>query len=351
MLTPTKMSQITPTPKSAYVHIPFCRHRCAYCNFTVVADRLDLETAYLDALERELESLEEPRSVETIYVGGGTPTELTDAGLERLCTLLDQWLPRSSGGIFDGCEYTFEANPEGLSERRLRRLAEFGVNRISLGVQSFDDDKLGRLDRQHSSRQSHQAIDLAKDAIDNVCIDLIFAAPGETVEEWKADIAAAMEHAPNHISTYGLTIESGTPFFAARMKGQLTEVAEGPQRSMYLSAIDGLTAAGFEHYEVSNFAQAGHHSRHNETYWLGQPYLAFGAGAARYLDGRRETNHRSTTTYIRRVLAGESPVAESEVLNDEERARERLVFGLRRLAGVRLSTFANDTGFTVDSDC
>lgn len=343
------MNLPTPVPESAYVHIPFCRHRCAYCNFAVVADRLDLETAYLEALETELGWLETPRRIATLYVGGGTPTELTDAGLERLCRLLDKWFPRNDLHY----EYTFEANPEGLTESRLQRLVAFGVNRLSLGVQSFNADKLQRLDRLHTAEQSHQAIELAKAHFENVAADLMFAAPGETLDTWLTDLATMIYHAPTHVSTYGLTIEAGTRFFAARKKGALVEIDEGPQRDMYLAAIDQLNAAGFEHYEVSNFARASQsdtaRSRHNETYWHGRPYFAAGAGAARYVDGHRETNHRSTTAYIKRVLAGESPVAETEELSKEERARERLVFGLRRLAGVDLAAFAVETGFAVES--
>ncbi len=376
----------SPAPQSAYVHIPFCRHRCAYCNFTVVANRLDLESDYLDALEIELQWLETPRPVQTLYLGGGTPTELTDDGLDRLLQLLDNWFPRiaeTPGAIPDRqatgnrntpntpnatdgskvCgngpatgrwfEYTVEANPEGLTDARLRRLVDGGVNRLSLGIQSFEDEKLRRLDRQHTSVHAHQAVERALSHFKNVSIDLIFASPGESLTTWQNDLATVIQYAPAHVSTYGLTIEPGTRFYASRRKGHLVEVDEEQQRTQYLLAIERLHAEGFEHYEISNFARRCHEdsqvarSRHNQTYWMGAPYHGAGAGAARYVNGTREMNHRSTTTYIRKVLAGQSPVAESETLDAEARARERLVFGLRQRAGVRCMDFAKTSGYSI----
>ena len=179
-------------------------------------------------------------------------------------------------------------------------------------------------------------------------LDLIFATPGETLDEWAADLEAAIALEPDHISTYGLTFERGTAFWTRRERGELAEVDEELQREMYALAIDRLTAAGYEHYEVSNFARPGRRSRHNQVYWSGDGYFAAGPGAARYVDGVRETNHRSTTTYLQRVLAGESPVAEREQLDAEARARELLVFGLRRIEGVARRDFAARTGFEID---
>jgi oxygen-independent coproporphyrinogen-3 oxidase len=181
-----------------------------------------------------------------------------------------------------------------------------------------------------------------------VALDLIFAAPGETLPQWSADLEAALALAPDHVSTYGLTFEQGTAFWGRRLRGELAEVDEGLQRDMYALAIDRLTAAGFEHYEISNFARPGCRSRHNETYWSGNGYFAVGPGAARYIDGVRETNHRSTTTYLNRVLAGQSPVAERETLAPEARARELLVFGLRRIEGVSRAEITRRTGYEID---
>jgi oxygen-independent coproporphyrinogen-3 oxidase len=182
----------------------------------------------------------------------------------------------------------------------------------------------------------------------HVALDLIFAAPGETLVDWVADLSAARDVAPDHVSTYGLTFESGTSFWNRRQRGELNEVEEERQREMYAHAIDVMTAAGFEHYEVSNFARHGRRSRHNETYWSGRGYFAYGPGASRYVDGVRETNYRSTTTYLNRVLSGQSPIAEREQLSPEARARELLVFGLRRIQGVSRRDFADATGRSID---
>jgi oxygen-independent coproporphyrinogen-3 oxidase len=215
-------------------------------------------------------------------------------------------------------------------------------------VQSLDDGKLRVLDRLHRREDVARSIGLASAAGLRVSIDLIFAAPGETLEGWRRDLRDALALEPDHISTYGLTWETGTAFTRRRTAGELQPLDEELERAMYAEAIDTLTAAGFEHYEVSNFARPGRRSRHNEVYWAGSEYFAAGPGAARYVGGVREVNHRSTTTYLKRVLAGESPVAEREQLSDEQRARERLVLGLRRLEGVDRGQFAPVAGFPLD---
>ena len=179
--------------------------------------------------------------------------------------------------------------------------------------------------------------------------DLIFGVPGETLDVWRADLAGVLALGVDHVSTYGLTFEKGTSFWGRLQSAGLARIEEEIEREMYAVAIDTLWAAGFEHYEVSNFAQPEHRCRHNEAYWLGESYFAAGPGAARYVAGRRETNHRSTTTYLNRVLSGQSPVAESEELAPADRARELLVFALRRLEGVTRPWFSARTGFELDS--
>jgi oxygen-independent coproporphyrinogen-3 oxidase len=334
-------------PRSAYLHVPFCRHRCGYCNFAVVAGRDDLAADYLRAIEVELASLGEPRPVDTVYFGGGTPTRLDAASLARLLDLARRWFPPRAGCRH--VEWTVEANPGDLAEGVVPLLASRGVTRLSLGVQSLDAGKLCRLERDHSPSDVRWAMDEARRAGLAVSIDLIFAAPGETLDDWHRDLAEAIALRPDHISTYGLTFEQGTAFWSRRRRGALDELHEELQRAMFLDAIDTLGGAGFEHYEVSNHALPGQRSRHNEAYWAGAGYYAAGPGAARYVEGVRETNHRSTSTYLKRVLGGESPVAERERLNPEARARERLVFGLRRLEGVEPDAFAAATGFTIDA--
>jgi oxygen-independent coproporphyrinogen-3 oxidase len=335
-----------PTPRSAYLHVPFCRHRCGYCNFAVVAGRDDLAPTYLRALGVELTQLGKPRPVETLYLGGGTPTRLALPLLDELLTLARTWFPALEGVE---PEFTVEANPGDLSAEAIGLLAQHGVTRLSLGVQSLNPAKLAHLERDHTPEDVHRVVRSAQDAGLHVAIDLIFAAPGETIDAWRDDLNAAIALGPTHASTYGLTYEKGTLFWSRRSRGDLAELGDELQRSMYELAIDRLAESGFEHYEVSNFAQPGRRSRHNESYWTGREWFAAGPGAARYVDGVRETNHRSTTTWIRRLEAGESPVAEREELTPEEKARERLVFGLRRLEGVSRKDFATQTGYEIDA--
>ena len=332
-----------PQPRSAYLHVPFCSHRCGYCNFTLITGRDDLIDPLLTALERELQALGEPHEVDTIFFGGGTPTYLPVPVMERLLTLVNHWLPLASGG-----EWSVEANPHDITSELVTTLSAHGVNRMSLGVQSFAAEKLRLLERDHRHPQIVEAFEIAQTHMASLSLDLIFAAPGETLEAWEHDLELALSLQPQHLSTYGLTIEQGAAFYSRMLRGQLVPLSDDLERAMYESAIDRLTAASFEHYEVSNFARSGHRCRHNEVYWSGQQYLAFGPGAARYVGGRREMNHRSTTTYIRRLLAGESPVAETECLPPEAAARERLVFALRRMEGISLTQFEQSTGFTVE---
>lgn len=329
-------------PRAAYVHVPFCVQRCGYCNFTVVADRDDLIEKYLTALERELGGLVRPRGVDTLYVGGGTPTQLGPGPLRRLGELLRQWFP-----VNDGYEMTIEANPNDLTDEMIDALVAIGVNRLSVGAQSFNRQKLLALDRHHTARDVEQAVVRSRDRIANISLDLIFAAPGETIDVWRQDLGQALALGPAHLSTYGLTYERGARFWGRRARGELAPVNEETERAMYVLAIEQLAAAGMEHYEVSNFARHARRCRHNEAYWSGAPYFAAGPGAARYVDGCRETNHRSTYTYIKRVMAGQSPVAESQRLAPEDRARERLVFGLRMLEGVDADRFASETGYRI----
>ncbi len=326
-------------PKSAYVHVPFCRHRCGYCNFSVVAGRDDLIDDYLAAMQAELSLLGAPRTVATIFLGGGTPTHLDSYSLARLLDMIGEWLPLSSGG-----EYSCEANPEDISSECIRPLADAGVNRISLGVQSFQAKKLRVLERAHDAKIAARAIQVCRDHGMDVSIDLIFGAPGESLDAWRADLESALAVEPDHISTYGLTFERGAAFWAKRNRGELHDVGDDVEARMYELAIDRLTDSAFEHYEVSNFARTGKRCRHNETYWLGESYFAAGPGASRFVDGRRETNHRSTTTYIRRLRDGQSPVQEVDDIPLEARIRERFVFAMRMLDGVNCREFQATTG-------
>lgn len=330
-------------PRAAYLHVPFCTHHCGYCNFTVVAGRDDLVAGYLEALETELAGLGRPREVDTLFLGGGTPTHLQPEELERLCRAALRWF-----SLAPGHEFSVEANPADIDAARLDVLAAHGVNRLSLGAQSFRPAKLRLLERDHDAEQIARAVELARPRIGSLSLDLIFAAPGETLADWEADLQAALALRPDHVSTYGLTFERGTTFWGRQLRGELPPLPDDEQRAMFSAAIDRLAAAGLEHYEVSNFARLGHRCRHNEVYWAADEYYAAGPGAARYVAGRREINHRSTSTYIKRVLSGQSPVAEHETLSPEDRVREALVLGLRRMAGVDRAQFTRRFGYDID---
>jgi oxygen-independent coproporphyrinogen-3 oxidase len=336
--------EVSVDARAAYIHVPFCARRCGYCNFTLVAGRDDLIEPYLSALSRELSLLQTPRIVDTLFIGGGTPTHLKGSALARLLQLVLSWHP-----LPDRHEFSIEANPGDLDEQSVAALSDHGVTRVSLGAQSFDRDKLRALERDHSAADVQRSVELLRSHGLDISLDLIFAAPAESLAVWHADLDAAISLEPAHLSTYGLTFERGTSFWNRRQRGGLTIADEELERAMYESSIDRLTQAGFEHYEVSNFAQPGKRCRHNEAYWLGQSYYAAGPGAARYMDGVRSMNHRSTTTYIRRMLAGRSAVAESERLSARDQALELLVFALRRTEGVERGWFQTRTGMELDS--
>ncbi|MCO6457069.1 MAG: radical SAM family heme chaperone HemW [Pirellulaceae bacterium] len=344
---PERLGTIAPPgkaePRAVYVHVPFCRHRCGYCNFTVLAGRDDLAPAYLEAVEREMSWLGQPRPVDTLFVGGGTPTHLEPAQLARLLDRTSHWFPPT--GRY---EWSVEANPGDLRAEILDTLAAAGVTRLSLGVQSFDDRKLRTLERDHRAEQVLRVLDAARPRFESLSLDLIFAVPGESLDDWQRDLRMAVAAPIDHVSCYGLTFERGTRFWGRRLRGQLAPLAEELELKMYELAIDTLESAEFEHYEVSNFARPGHRCRHNEVYWRGEPYFAVGPGAARYVGGRREVNHRSTTNWLQRVRAGQSPVAESEQLAPEPSARERMVLGLRMRAGVDRDDFQRRTGYELD---
>ena len=331
-------------PRAAYIHVPFCRRRCGYCNFTVVAGRDDLIPRYLDALQAELQQLGGPHPVETIFLGGGTPSHLDPDDTRRLLRLVRTSFPLSPDG-----EWSIEANPEDVTPQRCAAWHEAGVTRVSLGVQSFQPRKLGCLERQHTAAQVIEAVETCRCFPFTLSLDLMFGAPNETAAEWQADLEAAIRLAPEHLSVYGLTIEKGSRFYGLVRRHAIEPVAEETERTMYLDARSTLQRAGYEHYEISNFARPGHRCRHNESYWLGHAYWAAGPGAASFVDGLRRTNHGGTLAWIGRIEAGRSPVAQEERLDEEAAARLLLVLGLRRLEGVSRSNFRRTTGFDIES--
>ncbi|MBX3441996.1 MAG: radical SAM family heme chaperone HemW [Planctomyces sp.] len=328
-------------PRAAYVHVPFCRHRCGYCDFTLIAGRDDLIDRYLDALALEIErELPGPVEVDTLFFGGGTPSHLSPDQLARLFGIVGSRISLVPEG-----ECSIEANPLDLDNERLAALVQAGVNRVSIGVQSFQPGELRLLERDHTGIEARDAVRRVRRAIPNVGVDLIFGTPGQSLADWSASLEACLALEPAHVSTYGLTFEKGTSFWSRRERGALRQSPEDLEREMYELAMEQLPAAGVPQYEISNFARPGFECRHNETYWDARSCWAFGPGAASYLGGVRRQNHRSTTTWIARTLTREvAPPALVEELSPEDRAREAAMLGLRRTRGIDSAAFERRFG-------
>jgi oxygen-independent coproporphyrinogen III oxidase len=348
----TNAGETPPLPRAAYVHVPFCRHRCGYCDFALIAGRDDLIADYLAAIQRELTRLDAASDLglgdaclelATLYLGGGTPSHLGPDGLARLFDILHARLRP-----LPGAEVTIEANPQDVTEPLAAAAAACGTTRVSLGAQSLDTTTLAALDRDHTPDDVRRAVGILLDRGFTVSVDLMTAAPGQTLADVERDLDAIVALGTQHLSVYCLTWEKGTLFESQRRRGTLQPAAESLEREMLERTIERLEAAGFEHYEVSNFARPGGRCRHNETYWDCRPWEAFGPGAARF-DGRvRITNHRSTTTWMRRVLAGEDVTGDRETMTPLEAAQERVVLGLRRRDGLSRAAFLTASGFDLD---
>lgn len=327
-------------PRAVYVHLPFCARQCPYCDFPTAPLSRELEARYLDALAAELDR-RAPAGLRarTVFLGGGTPSELTSAGIARLVELLGPICRPAR-------EVTLEANPRTLLPRKLAALrAGLGVNRLSLGAQSFSPRLLERLGRVHRPDDVARAAAVAREAgIASLNVDLMFGIEDQTEAELLADIAAAVALGPDHLSLYSLTIEPGTPFAAARAAGTLRHPGQARQARLFARARRALRAAGFEHYEVSNFARPGRRCRHNQVYWRNHPYLGLGNGAASHLDGERCSNLRDPGAYAAAVLSGASPVAERERLEPARKLRETAYLALRTSEGVVRARFLRECG-------
>jgi len=341
--------------KSLYVHVPFCVSRCDYCDFASGVYDRDLAAGYLDALERELSERAGDAAFETVYVGGGTPTALDNDHLERLIALLR---PRVGG---PECEFTIEANPGTVDDAKALLLSARGVNRVSLGVQSFSDARLKMLGRAHTADEARAAFGALRGRdFENISIDLMTALPEVTSAEAgpaEADLAEAVRLAPEHVSVYILSVEPGTKLAGRVDSGELTPAPDERAAAEYHLARERLTAAGYAHYEISNFARPGLESRHNTVYWTARPYLGVGASAASFSGwsegrpGLRTANVRDAHEYARRVMAGNGAVASVERLPHRRAAREALILGLRMLGGVDSAEFRRTTGVMPEEIC
>lgn len=329
-------SPIITYPRHVYVHVPFCARRCSYCDFSIAVRRPVPVREYVDALKAELEirfagDIRRPR-IETLYLGGGTPSHLGADGVAMVVELLNDFFQ-----FTDRIEITVEANPEDVTLDTLYYWKCAGVSRVSLGAQTFDPRVLEWMHRTHSVADIRQAVQDIKEAnFDSWSFDLIFSLPPALQRDWERDLAAALELEPPHLSLYGLTIEQGTPLGRWAERGEVQAAGDEEYERQFLQAHAAARAAGLDHYEVSNFARKGHRSRHNQVYWSGKPYLAFGPGAHGFDGENRRWNVAAYAMWRDRSMAGVDPVAGSERIDDEARALERAYLGLRTRKGLRV---------------
>lgn len=327
-------------PIALYIHVPFCAKKCRYCGFTSYPFKAGDAENYMDALFREMSMYasalpDEEKEVSSLYIGGGTPTCLPAAGLSGMldkAALLFNLLP--------DCEITVEANPGTIDLNGLRELRDAGVNRLSLGVQSFQDRLLSMLGRIHSAREAVNAVRQARDAgFSNLNLDFIFGIPGQTLDDWQETLGKAVELSPEHISVYGLQMEEGTPLERAVTQGEIKACPEELELSMYMMAVEFLASNGFIHYEISNFARPGRQSVHNLGYWLNLPYLGLGPAAHSYLRGERFYNLPSLKSYLEKISEWKYPVEAGENITVEREMSETMFLGLRLIDGVDLDRF------------
>ncbi len=315
-----------------YLHVPFCKQACYYCDFHFSTDTRHTQEM-IRAMLRELELRKGfiAGPLKTVYFGGGTPSLLSEGHLASLLDRIRDLYP-----IYPDAEITLEANPDDLSPEKLRALKQSGVNRLSIGIQSFDDAILKYLHRAHDSMAARRCLDeSAKAGFNDLSLDLIYAIPGMTLASWKQTLRQALVFGPAHLSAYGLTIEDRTVFGQWKKKNRLIQVSEDEAASQFESMQDILVDAGYEQYEISNFSLPGFHSRHNSSYWMQEHYLGIGPGAHSYDGARRYLNVRNNALYVKAIMEGQLP-AEEELLTRENKINEYLLTRLRTQWGCNL---------------
>jgi oxygen-independent coproporphyrinogen-3 oxidase len=332
-----------------YIHVPFCIQKCGYCDFNAYLYRATAAHAYVAALRQEIVHAAKRSwagyGVPAVYVGGGTPSTLPPADLTALLRLIHSSFPLQAEA-----EITVEADPGTIDLAGLEALRAGGFNRISIGVQAFDDRLLRRLDRRHSAADARRALAWARRAgFTDLNLDLMFGLPEQTLAAWEVSLQEAIVFAPAHVSVYGLTIEERTPFYRRQQRGQLVLPDEEAQAVMFERAEQILTAAGYLHYEISNYAVPGWRSRHNLHYWRHGEYLGFGAGAHTYLHGYRWENERLPSRYLSAIAARGEASCQPEHIDAERRVHEGLMVGLRLREGIDLASFAIVYGLRLDT--
>ena len=324
-----------------YIHIPFCKTRCIYCDFYSTT-RSELKEKYIHALCRELEIRRQylqGESIETIYLGGGTPSQLSGEDFQQVFDAIEK-----TYGMKQVQEITLEANPDDLTPQYVQMLANLPFNRISMGLQTFDEATLRLLNRRHTAAQAITAIERCREAgFRNISIDLIYGLPGETAERWEHDLTQAIALNPEHISAYHLIYEEGTPIYKMLQQHHVSEVDEESSVYFFSSLIDRLTTAGYEHYEISNFCRPGYHSRHNTSYWQGIPYLGCGPSAHSFNRREREWNIASLNKYLQGIESGER-ACETEILDTTTRYNECIITSIRTSQGLSLTKLKEEFG-------
>ncbi|HUV12509.1 MAG TPA: radical SAM family heme chaperone HemW [Acidobacteriota bacterium] len=322
---------------AVYVHIPFCMRKCPYCDFVSRAVDRSQRIQYLEALSHEIASSPwHDSQARTLFVGGGTPSELTGDEIEKVTEALS-----TTFSFAPDAEWTIECNPATVSPPSCDRLLELGFNRVSIGVQSFDDRHLTRLGRIHSAQDAIETYQLFRDAgFENINLDLIFGVPGQTPEEWLSDLETAIDLHPEHLSLYSLTVEPGTEFGRLRDQGLLEMADQDVMGDMYEAAMDTTDRAGYEHYEISNFSLPGFECEHNFFYWSNSWYLGFGIAAASYVGGRRWASTNNWEDYLSGAVKGSVPKASEEQLEPRKAMAEEAVLRLRTRSGIAVSELA-----------
>ncbi|UQF71043.1 radical SAM family heme chaperone HemW [Vagococcus lutrae] len=324
--------------KSAYLHIPFCEHICYYCDFNKVFIEGQPVDEYIDMLIREMSFLKEEVSahpLSTMYIGGGTPTSLSAKQLEKLMIGIHEQLPLASG-----VEFTVEANPGDLTADKIAVLKDYGVNRLSMGVQSFDDRLLKKIGRKHTASDVFDTMRLLeKSGLNNVSIDLIYALPGQSLESFQDSLDKALSLDLPHYSLYSLILENQTVFYNLARQGRLHLPDEDEEGDMFDLAASFMEAHGRKQYEISNFAIPGKESQHNLVYWNNEEYYGLGAGASGYLDGVRYRNFGPIQQYMQPLKEQKRPIRDEEILTEQARMEEELFLGLRKREGVSYALF------------
>ena len=330
------------TAAGLYLHIPFCSSRCSYCDFATGLYQSELAERYVTALVEEIRtSRYRGEIVDTTYFGGGTPSLLTPAQLDRvLATVHEQF------AIAPNSEITIEINPGSVTREKLEAFCSLGINRASFGAQTFDDRELAKLGRSHTASDALRTFaDLRNAGFDNISFDLIAGLPGQTLEGWQRNVAQAIELNPEHLSFYLLEVHSGTPLAEHIRRGLQPVPDDDLAGVMYQWMLDRASGAGYEHYEISNLCRPGFHSRHNTKYWTAEPYYGFGCSAHSY-DGqtRRWSNHRDVLKYMEMIERGESVVVEEQELTDTDVRAEALFLGMRLMRGVDVRRYRESFG-------